>query len=126
EVDLRGGIVLDRVPAVKTPAAREESGLDPLDSGEIEGPETHVYEVDPEVHDAPAAGERWIEEPGLIGAVGVVEDEVGSVHLSDLTATNQTPGGCEGGGEAVGEVHPEESVGAACGGNHGANFRRRP
>jgi hypothetical protein len=119
-------MVLHRVAGAERCAAGMEVRRHSLDARVTERPEREVHQVDAEVHDAAAARQRPVVEPGLVRPVGVVEDEVGREdppQFAGLDEIADAPGAL---GEAVGQVHRQQPVRRPCRLHHRGRLRRRP
>src|SRR5207244_3176793 len=107
------------------PALRVEPAGDIVDARKFKRPEGEIDEVDAEVDDAAAAGERRVAEPRLVGTVGVVEDEVDGIDAANVAGRDEASDASHRLRVPVREIDAEQPVSATCGGDDAGAFLRR-
>src|SRR5690606_14936318 len=97
-----GRVVLDVVRACDLRLGVKPAA-DSSDFGKTQGPEREVDKVGAEIHQTPAACKLAVVKPCLVGAIGVVERQVGSEHTTDFVALDQGADFLHPAGLAVGK-----------------------
>src|SRR5690606_29898168 len=107
------------------PPLAEAASNGALDARRSERPERRVDEVDAEVHQAPAAGQRGIRRPGLLRTIRVVEHELDRVDRAELPRGEELTRHRQRARVPIAEVDPEQPIDRARGREHPFDLPRR-